>query len=214
MSGAGHGGSVHPALSVKSEAIEPVGKPVKHPTVKRRARGRKLSSSSEGSDASEVPPSQLGCGKGTDEGETAKPTVQQCQPIAEEPESGDTSFLSMDEATLDNTAVTPLEGAANSEEAPMNAKPPSPSAVDTEEKSSNSSSDSSSEDSSSSDNDASDVMDTVPPSIKEEGEDMDHTNTVEATTQPFFPSISSVASPESNAAPGRCCHGNIVPIPC
>lgn len=214
---AGRSGSVHSALSVKSEAVESSGKPVGHPTVKRRARGRKLSSSSEGSDASDVPPNLHS--KGAAERETAKPTMEQCLTIVEEPsplphESSDAALLSLDEAAEDSLvapAVTPQESAMDTEMAQLSAKAPSPSAGDTEDKSSNSNSDSSSEDSSSSDSDASDALDVVHPSAKE---DMDHMSNAEAGSQPFSPSISSVASAVSNAVQGRwwvlvlCCHGN------
>ena len=205
---AGRSGSVHSALSVKSEAVESSGKPVGHPTVKRRARGRKLSSSSEGSDASDVPPNLLS--KGAAERETAKPTTEQCLTIVEEPsplphESSDAALLSLDEAAEDSLVVpaaTPQESAMDTEMAQLSAKVPSPSpgAGDTEEKSSNSNSDSSSEDSSSSDSDPSDAVDTVHPSAKE---DMDHMSNAEAGSQPFSPSISSVASAVSNTVQGR-----------
>lgn len=203
----GRGEGLHPSVSVKSEAVEPTRKSVGHPTVKRRARGRKLSSSSEGSEASEMPPSLLA--KGAGEGEPAKTAVDQCLTIAEEPsplphENSDTALLSLDDVTQDSLvaeAATPHENAMDTGMVQLSAKPPSPSAGDTEDKSSNSNSDSSSDDSSSSDSEASDAVDALQPSAKEE---MDHASSMEASTQPFSPSLSSIASAVSNTVQGRC----------
>ena len=186
------------AASSKLEAVEPSRKLVGHPTVKRRARGRKLSSSSEGSEGSEVAPSLISK-------ETTKAPVDQCLTIAEEPsplphESSD-AILSLDEVTQDSlvaASATAEETTMDTDVAQLSAKAPSPRAGDTEDKSS---SDSSSDDSSSSDSEASDPVEHVQLPAKE---DMDHTCQMEAKTEPFSPSLSSVASPVNKTAQGWC----------
>ena len=206
LSGPGRAGvceSGPSAASLKLEGAESSRKLVGHPTVKRRARGRKLSSSSEGSEGSEVPPSLIS--KGTGDKETTKTPVDQCLTIAEEPsplphESSDT-VLSLDEVTQDSlvaASATAEETTMDTDVAQLSAKAPSPRAGDTEDKSS---SDSSSDDSSSSDSEASDAVDRVQLPAKE---DMDHTSQMEAKTEPFSPSLSSVASPVNKTAQGWC----------